>query len=441
MNILLIGGGGREHALAWKIKQSPLVNKIFCIPGNAGIAGIAECIDLPVKDFSALAEFAHKNKIDWTLIGPEQPLVDGIVDMFQEKGFNIFGPRKKAAVIEGSKIFAKKFMEKHKIPTSPFKIFEDAASAKDYINSNPPSMEKPSVIKADGLAAGKGVIIAKTPDEAIGAVEDLMLKKIFGEAGSKIIIEEFLKGEEATVLIFTDGENFLPLISSQDHKKIYEGEKGPNTGGMGAYAPAPVVTKEIFVKIKDKIIIPTLKGLAREGRPYQGVLYIGLIIADNEPSVLEYNVRFGDPETQAVLPLLETDLMDIIPLCRGGGLKNKNLKWKQGAAVCVVLSAKGYPGEYEKDKVITGLDKLKQVTGISVFHAGTKFKKNSPEIVTSGGRVLGVTAIDEDIETAINKVYGAVNLIHFEGMHFRSDIGQKARLKIKQIYNQEKRPL
>jgi len=429
LNILVIGSGGREHALVWKLKQSSLVEKIFCIPGNAGISEIAECVNISVDNLSALADFAQKEKIDWTMVGPEKPLVGGIVNTFEKKGLNIFGPEKEAAIIEGSKIFAKNFMKKYHIPTASFRIFEEVDSAKRYLEEISPSLENPVVIKADGLAAGKGVIIVKSPEEAKDAVDKIMVKRIFGDSGDKIIIEEFLKGEEATVLIFTDGENILPLVSSQDHKKIYDGEKGPNTGGMGAYAPAPVITDKVFKKIKEEILVPTVRGLKEEGHPYRGVLYVGLIITGEGPKVLEYNVRFGDPETQAVLPLLETDLMGILPACRKDGLKNKKLKWRPEAAICVVMASSGYPGAYEKGKIIKGLDRLKGIPQVMTFHAGTK--SDNSQIITSGGRVLGVTAWDSDIESAIKRVYQAIQFVNFEGMQYRRDIGQKALVRIK----------
>ena len=433
MDILIIGSGGREHALAWKLKQSPQVDKIFCLPGNAGMTEIAECVDIAPDDFFAITGFVKKNKINWTIVGPEKPLVSGIVDFFEKQGLNIFGPNKKAAIIEGSKVFSKRFMEKYHIPTASFKVFDRADSARQYLDELSPSENKPVVIKADGLAAGKGVIIVKSGEEGKEAVEKIMGEKIFGDSGNTILIEEFLRGEEATVLILSDGENILPLISSQDHKKIYDGEKGPNTGGMGAYAPAPVITEEVFREIEKKILRPTIDGLAKENSPYRGVLYVGLVITAEGPKVLEYNVRFGDPETQAVLPLLESDLADLLPACRkNGGLKNKKLKWQKGAAICVILASKGYPGEYEKGKVIEGLAKLAKQKQVVAFQAGTKLENGqNSKLVTWGGRVLGITAWDSNIEAAIKKVYQAVDCVRFEGIQFRQDIGQKALGKAK----------
>ena len=428
MKILVIGSGGREHALAWKFKQSPHVNKIFCLPGNAGMAELGECLDIAPDDFLAIADFAKKKRVDWTIVGPEKPLVSGIVDVFEKQGLNIFGPNKKAAIIEGSKVFSKRFMQKYGIPTASFKIFDRADSAEEYLDELSPSENKPVVVKADGLAAGKGVIIVKSREEGKKAIEKIMVKKIFGAAGKTVLIEEFLEGEEATVLVLSDGENILPLVSSRDHKKIYDGEKGPNTGGMGAYAPDPVITEELFKDIEEKILRPTIDGLAKEGSPYRGVLYVGLIITAEGPKVLEYNVRFGDPETQAVLPLLESDLADLLPACRqGGGLKDKKLKWQKGAAICVILASKGYPGEYEKGKVIEGLEQLTGQKQVMVFQAGTKLESGpNSKLVTEGGRVLGITAWDSNIEAAIKKVYRAVDCVRFEGMQFRQDIGQKA---------------
>jgi phosphoribosylamine--glycine ligase len=419
LRILVIGGGGREHALAWKLSKSPKAKKIYCIPGNPGIAEIAECVKLDISDNKALAEFAIENKIDLTVVGPEAPLSNGIVDYFMEKGLRAFGPTKAAAEIEGSKAFAKELMQKYNIPTAKYAVFTDAVSAKAYVNEN----GAPIVIKADGLAAGKGVVVAMTITEALDAIDMIMCDQAFGTAGSQVVIEEFLIGEEASLLAFSDGKTVVPMVAAQDHKRVFDRDQGPNTGGMGAYAPAPVVTEDIRAQVVREILQPTVDAMQKEGRTYSGCLYAGLMITAEGPKVIEFNARFGDPETQVVLPLLSTDLVDIAEACIDGRLDTIDIVWREEAAVCVVMAAGGYPGNYAKGAEISGLDKAKQ-QGAIVFHAGTAEKSGS--IVTSGGRVLGVTALGESIKTAVDRVYDAVEDIHFAGVHYRKDIAYRA---------------
>jgi phosphoribosylamine--glycine ligase len=420
MKILVVGGGGREHTLVWKISQSPLVEKIFCAPGNAGIAELAECVSIDASDIGKLLKFAKKEKIDLTVVGPEAPLVDGIVDKFCESGLKIFGPSADAALLEGSKGFAKKFMGRFSIPTGTFQIFSDADEAIEFIRD----MGAPIVVKADGLAAGKGVVVAFDEESAITSVNNCITKGAFGRAGNRIVLEEFLEGEEATVLAFTDGKEFITLPSSQDHKAIYDGDKGPNTGGMGAYSPAPVVTDEILKQVEDEIIRPTIRGLREEDCEYRGLLYCGLMITDSGPKVIEFNVRFGDPEAQAVIPRIKGDIVPILLACAEGDLSGMQAEWAEEAAVCVVIASKGYPDKYEKGKPISGLDKAGKVPGAVVFHAGTA--ANEKTIVTNGGRVLGATALAKGIPAAIESAYKCADAIKFAGKYCRNDIGKKA---------------
>jgi len=421
MRVLVIGSGGREHVLVWKLKQSKSCDKIFCAPGNGGIAQIAECIDIKADDIGGLLEFARKEKIDLTVIGPEIVLASGIVDIFCENKLRIFGPNKAAAQLEASKVFSKELMAKYKVPTADFKIFDQPEAANKYIEK----IGAPCVVKADGLAAGKGVVVAKTVAEAKQAVDAMMREKIFGEAGNKIIVEECLEGQEASILVITDSKEVLALASAQDHKRIFDNDAGPNTGGMGAYSPASVVTAELFKEILDKIIYRTIDGLAKEGIEFRGVLYAGVILTKDGPKSLEFNVRFGDPETQAILPRLKSDLLEVMLATSEGKLsKIKSLDWDNRACVCVVCAAFGYPGDYTKNKEISGLDQVAKLDDVVVFHAGTK--KSGNKILSSGGRVLGVTGIGETIKEAINKTYQAVGKISFEGMHYRKDIGRRA---------------
>lgn len=420
MKVLIIGGGGREHALAWKVKQNKEVSKMYVLPGNAGLAQMAESVSLKMTNIHDIISFTKDYHIDLTVVGPEVPLSLGVVDFFQAHGLNIFGPRLSAAKIEWSKSFAKCLMKDNHIPTADYEIFSDAGKAKEYIRSK----RKASVIKADGLASGKGAIVCPEVEDALQAIELIMEKKAFGQAGQHIVIEEFLTGEEASFLAFTDGETILPLSSAQDHKAVFDGDLGPNTGGMGAYSPTPVITQEIHDKIMDKIMMPTIEGLARLGTPYQGVLYAGLMIENNEPKVLEFNARFGDPETQPLLMRLDTDLISIIKKIQEKKLHQVNINWLPEAATCVVLASEGYPGPFTKGKVIQGLEDLADTPGVMVFHSGTLQQGKS--IVTDGGRVLGVTALGKTITESISRAYDAVEKIYFEGMHYRKDIGWRA---------------
>lgn len=420
MKVLIVGGGGREHALCWKIKQSILVKEIYCAPGNGGTALIAQNIPIKAEDVNGIVDFAREAKIDLVVIGPEAPLNLGLVDMLNKEGIMAFGPSREAALLEGSKVFAKNLMRKYDIPTANFEIFDNPEKAKGYLlNQNKAHI----VVKADGLAAGKGVYVCKTIYEALDAVDDIMVKRMFGSAGDKIVIEECLEGEEASFLVFTDGKTVLPMDSSQDHKRVFDNDEGPNTGGMGAYSPAPVVTKEVFDKVMEKIIYPTIIGMEKEGHPFKGVLYAGLMIKDNEPYVLEFNTRFGDPEAQPLLMRIKNDIVPVLMGCIDGNLHNEYLLWEQKHAVCVVIASGGYPGEYKKGYEIVGLDQIGD-DNIYVFHAGTKLVDG--KIYTDGGRVLGVTALGKTIKEAIDNAYNAVGKIYFENMHYRKDIGKKA---------------
>lgn len=435
MKILVIGSGGREHALVWKIAQSKLVDKIFSAPGNGGISQQAECIDIKAEDIPALLDFARKEKIDLTVVGPEAPLALGIVDEFSKSKLRIFGPNKKAAWLESSKVFAKELMAKYNVPTANFKIFDNPNEAKRYIEK----IGAPCVVKADGLAQGKGVIVTKTIDEAKQAVSSIMEERIFGDAGNRVIIEDCLEGQEASIIVFTDSKEVIPLASSQDHKRVFDNDFGPNTGGMGAYSPAPVVTQELFKEILDKIVKRTINGLVKEGIEYKGVLYAGIMITKDGPKVLEFNVRFGDPENQAIIPRLKSDIVEVMLAATEDKLnkvvKSGGLSWDSRACVCVVCASKGYPGNYERDKTITGLEEVEKLQDVVVFHAGTKLASGStlqaPRFLTNGGRVLGVTGLGNTIKEAINKTYQAVEKIHFEGMHYRRDIGGKAMTNVK----------
>jgi phosphoribosylamine--glycine ligase len=420
MKVLVVGGGGREHALVWKISQSPLVEKIFCAPGNAGIADLADCVGLDGGDIAKLADFAEKEKVDLTVVGPEAPLVEGIVDRFRERGLKVFGPSADAALLEGSKAFAKKLMARFNIPTGSFQVFSDAKEAIDFIRD----IGAPIVVKADGLAAGKGVTVAFDEMAAIESVKRCLCKGVFGRAGHRVVLEEYVPGEEASVLAFTDGKHILMMPPSQDHKAIYDDDRGPNTGGMGAYSPAPVVTDEIMKEVERRIFRPTIDGLKRENCEYRGVLYCGLMLSEAGPKVLEFNVRFGDPETQVVVPRLKSDIVPILLACVDGKLDKVKAEWTDEAAVCVVLASKGYPDKYEKGKPITGLDEAARVPGAIVFHAGTALKNKN--VVTNGGRVLGATALGENIPAAIKAAYQCAEAIQYENKYYRTDIGKKA---------------
>jgi len=422
MKILVIGSGGREHALCWKIKQSPKVEKLFCAPGNAGIAQVAECISLKVDDFAALADFAKKHDIGLTVVGPEVPLSAGIVDYFRERGLEIFGPDKKSATLESSKAFAKDIMEKYNIPTASYRAFVELNPALAYLKTLPENLKL--VVKADGLAAGKGVIICGNRKEAEKAASEMLAGKAFGAAGNKVVIEEFLEGEEVSIQIFLDGKNYSIMAAAQDHKRVNDNDEGPNTGGMGAYAPAPIFDSKLKEKTENKIIEPLIDGFNKEGIDYKGVLYIGLMVNKGEPYVLEFNCRFGDPETEAVLPLLETDLVEIMQKINQKQLDKIKVNWYNKCAVCVVLASGGYPGNFEKGKEISGLDAASGLKNTVVFHAGTS--SSNGKVVTSGGRVLGVTGTGNGLKDAIKTAYEAVGKITFENMHFRKDIAKKA---------------
>lgn len=431
MRILVVGSGGREHALTWKIAQSELVDKLFCAPGNGGIAQVAECIDIKAEDILRLVDFARRQKIDLTVVGPEAALTAGISDEFSKYGLKIFGPQKKAANLEGSKVFAKELMAKYNVPTADFKVFDNAGQAKRYIEEK----GAPCVVKADGLAAGKGVVVAKTVAGAQAAVYAMMEERAFGDAGGRVIVEECLRGQEASILVFTDSKEVIPLASSQDHKRVFDNDLGQNTGGMGAYSPAPAVTPGLFKEIMDKVVYRIVDGLVKEGIIYRGVLYAGIMLTKDGPKALEFNVRFGDPETQAILPRLKSDLVQVMLATSGDKLnkfsKTGGLAWDSRACVCVVCAAGGYPGSYERGKEISGLDDASKLKDIVVFHAGTKKSaadgpESTVKYFTNGGRVLGVTGLGKTIKEAIEKTYQAAGKISFEGMHYRRDIGRKA---------------
>ncbi len=420
--VLIIGSGGREHALGWKFSQSPQVEKVYFAPGNGGTDSVGENVAIDATNIDGLMKFAKDKNIDLTFVGPEAPLVSGIVDVFEKEELKIFGPNKKGALLEGSKAFAADFMQKHTIPHPISETFTDPDAAKKKIQRLTATK---SVIKASGLAAGKGVILPQNDKEAFKTIDDIMINKVFGEAGSTAIIQERLSGPEVSIIAFTDGETVVPLVPSQDHKRIFDNDKGPNTGGMGAYAPAPFVTQEQLEDIKKNILERTVRGLAQDGIIFKGILYAGLMMTTDGPKVLEYNVRFGDPETQPLMMLLDCDLYELSMACIEGTLKTEMGKTRAGTSVCVVLAAKGYPGSYEKEFEIYGLNSIKD-QHIQIFHAGTA-KKNSV-IITSGGRVLGVTAYGQDIKTARNKAYSAIGIngVHFDGMQYRKDIGYQA---------------
>ncbi|MCY4401369.1 MAG: phosphoribosylamine--glycine ligase [Candidatus Poribacteria bacterium] len=424
MKILVIGQGGREHTLVWKIAQSPLVKKIYCTPGNAGIAQIAEFVPM-CENFAELADWAESSNIDLTVVGPENPLAAGIVDVFSERGLTAFGPDKQAAQLEGSKDFAKQLMTENDIPTAAYQTFDNPDEAIDYIKTVNTSV----FVKADGLAAGKGVIPGRTIDQATQAVKTILEDREFGDAGDSVVIEEELIGEEASFTVLTDGNYCIPFVSSQDHKMSHDGDTGKNTGGMGAYSPAPVMTPELHDYVMESVVYPTVKGMDKIGCPFKGVLYVGLMITDTGPKVLEFNCRFGDPETQVLLPRLKSDLVPLIMACIDGTLdQHTDIEWHTQAATCVVMASGGYPNPYQTGKTITGLEEAESIDDVNVFHAGTEQDENN--IVTAGGRVLGVTALAEDLKTAIEKAYQGVSAIHFDGAHYRKDIGYRALSRI-----------
>lgn len=420
MKVLVVGSGGREHALVWKISQSKLVEKIYCAPGNAGTAQLAENIQINANDINALADFAEENSIDLTVVGPEAPLVAGIVDEFEKRKLKCFGPTKKAAVLEGSKIFTKELCKKYNIPSAEFESFDDADDAIKYVKEKGP----PVVVKADGLAAGKGVIVCETEKQAINAIKSILEEKIFGEAGERILIEEKLVGEEASFIVLCDGDTFIPLADSQDHKRIGEGDRGKNTGGMGAYSPAPIVSEDVRKQIEEKIIARTITALKDEGITFKGTLYAGLMIHKGEARLLEYNCRFGDPETQVILPRMKSDLVPLLTATIEGKLSEQDVEWSKKFCTTVVIASGGYPDAYEKGKEIFGLSNASKMTDVIIFHAGTLLKEG--KIVSSGGRVLNVTALGNNIKQSIENAYTAVEKISFEKMYYRRDIGWRA---------------
>ena len=414
MKVLVVGSGGREHAICWALHKSPKVTELCCAPGNGGIGEIARCVDVKATDIPGMVAWAKENQMDFVMVAPDDPLAMGMVDAMEASGIRAFGPKANAAIIEGSKAFSKALMKKYGIPTAAYEVFTDKDAALSYVEAQ----GAPIVVKCDGLALGKGVVVAQTLEEAKAAVVNMMENKAFGEAGAKVVIEECMTGPEVTVLAFTDGKTIVPMPSSQDHKRAYDGDKGPNTGGMGAISPCPNYTPELAKTCMDTIFLPTVKALNAEGRTFKGVIYFGMMLTPEGPKVVEYNARFGDPECQAVLSLLETDLMDILEACVDGTLDQLDVKFKDAASCCLVLASGGYPVAYEKGKEITGLDQVKDAV---VFHAGTK--KQDGKFLTNGGRVLGVTAVAPTLREAVVKAYAAAGPVNFEKMHFRTDIG------------------
>jgi phosphoribosylamine---glycine ligase len=424
MDVLIIGSGGREHALAWKIAQSPRVDKLYCAPGNGGTRSVAENVAIGDADIAGLADFAALGKIGLTVVGPEVPLTMGIVDEFERRGLRIYGPAGNAAELEGSKVFAKEFMRRHGIPTGQFRVIDSAEEALAALRTG--EFGFPVVVKADGLAAGKGVIICKDLAEADRAIASIMIERQFGDAGSRVLIEEFLRGKEVSFIVIADGKAALPLVTTMDHKAVFDGDEGPNTGGMGTISPSPFLTDELFDEVMKTIILPTISGMRDEGRTFKGTLYAGLMLTEDGPKVLEYNCRFGDPETQPQMLRLESDLVDILLVAVEGDILRSEVRWRPNASACVILASGGYPGPYEKGKVIEGLEAASRIPGLAVFHAGTKYENG--RYLTNGGRVLGVCASEPSLKESVRKIYGAVAGISFEGMHYRRDIGT-ARMK------------
>ncbi len=418
MKVLVVGSGGREHAIVKSVAKSSRVTKIYAAPGNAGIAELAECVDISVMEFEKMAEFAKKEAIDLTIVGPDDPLVGGIVDVFEEKGLRVFGPRKNAAILEGSKAFSKDLMKKYGIPTASYETFDDAKRAVEYLQTT----EYPIVLKADGLALGKGVLICNTKEEAMDGVKTIMMDKQFGSAGNRMVVEEFLTGREVSVLCFCDGTNILPMTSAQDHKRAKDGDQGLNTGGMGTFSPSPFYTKEVAQFCEKEVFKPSMAAMKKEGRDFVGIMFVGLILTERGPKVLEYNARFGDPETQVVLPRMKNDIIDVMEACIDGTLDKINLEFEDNAAVCVVLASEGYPEKYEKGKVITGFENFEGKDDYYVFHAGTK--KTEEGIITNGGRVLGVTAKGATLKEARANAYEATKWIEFSNKYMRNDIGK-----------------
>jgi phosphoribosylamine--glycine ligase len=419
MKVLLIGGGGREHALAWKMLQSPRVDKLYCAPGNGGIAALAECVTIKATDIGGIVDYAKRERIDMVVVAPDDPLGAGMVDALEAAGIRAFGPNKAAAAIESSKVFSKDLMKKYNIPTAAYEVFDNCDEALNYLSG----ISYPVAVKADGLALGKGVVLAQNYEEAAEAVKEMMTDKIFGSAGDRIVIEEFLTGPEVSILAFTDGKTLVPMVSSQDHKRALDNDKGLNTGGMGTFSPSRIYTDEVNDYCTKHIFMPTVEAMNKEGRKFKGVLYFGLMLTKDGPKVLEYNARFGDPETQVVLPHLKTDIIDIFDAIIDERLDSVKIEWENRSAVCVVLASGGYPGKYRTGFEITGISEAEKDPSVIVFHAGTK--RESGKYYTAGGRVLGVTAVGDSIDDARRKAYAAVDKINFEGKHFRTDIGIK----------------
>lgn len=420
MKVLVVGGGGREHAIIWKLSQNPRISELFCAPGNGGISKLASCVPIKATDIEGIVNFAGENKIDFVMVAPDDPLVAGMVDALEAAGIRAFGPVKAAAVIEGSKSFSKDLMKKYNIPTAGYAVFESSAGALEYLDT----CSAPIVVKADGLALGKGVIIAQTIAEAKTAVNNIMNDRVFGEAGNKVVIEEFIEGPEVSILAFTDGRTVVPMVSSQDHKRVFDHDQGPNTGGMGTFSPSLIYDGKLAEQCMKEIFIPTIEAMNREGRKFKGILYFGLMITKDGPKVIEYNARFGDPETQVVLPRLKTDLLDIFNAIIDEKLAGIKIEWSDNAAVCVIAASGGYPGKYPAGLEISGLEAAEADGNVTVFHAGTSCKDG--KLYTAGGRVLGVTAVEENMEKAISKAYAGIEKISFEGMHYRKDIGKKS---------------
>ena len=418
-NILIVGSGGREHAIAWSVSRSSSVGKIYCAPGNAGISEIAECVDIGAMEFDRLADFAETHDVDLTIIGMDDPLVGGIVDVFEERGLRVFGPRKNAAILEGSKAFSKELMKKYGIPTASYETFDDHEKALEYLRK---CTKFPVVLKADGLALGKGVLICGSLEEAEEGVREIMEEKKFGSAGNRMVIEEFMTGREVSVLSFVDGKTVKPMTSAQDHKRALDGDKGLNTGGMGTFSPSPFYTGEVDSYCKKYIFQPTVDAMAKEGRPFKGIIFFGLMLTEDGPKVLEYNARFGDPEAQVVLPRMKTDILDVMEACIDGRLDKQELVFEDNAAVCVVLASEGYPVKYEKGIPMSGFEKFEGKEGYYCFHAGTKRKDG--QVVTNGGRVVGVTATGPDLKSARENAYRAAEWISFRGKYMRHDIGK-----------------
>lgn len=419
MKVMVVGGGGREHTIVWKIAQSPKVDKIYCAPGNGGIAELAECVPVKATDVDGVVAFAKENKIDLVMVAPDDPLVMGMVDALEKEGIRAFGPRANAAIIEGSKVFSKDLMKKYNIPTAGYEVFDNPADALAYIEKG----TFPAVIKAEGLALGKGVIIAKDLEEAKAGIHDIMEDKVFGASGNRVVIEEFLTGPEVSVLAFCDGKTVVPMVSAQDHKRAYDNDEGLNTGGMGTFSPSRLYDSAKADECMKNIFLPTVKAMAAEGRPFKGVLYFGLMMTEKGVKVIEYNARFGDPETQVVLPRLKTDLVEIMEAVIDERLDEINIEWEDNAAVCVVLASGGYPVKYQSGYEITGLDEIAKYDDLTVFHAGTK--RDGDKLLTAGGRVLGITAVGKTLDEAIKRAYEGVDMVTFKDCHFRKDIGIK----------------